>query len=719
MKYKKSFIINIIVTFIYTIGTTVLFFFPWLTMSGKAYKGLHFPLLILKQLFTSENANNSFLTSNISIIFTAFLLIFCITIVTMLILSLLSKQKTYINQFTQHILHITFCLIPLLVTATVVMVYAEEAAFFLNFSLFIAGTVLLSIIFKFRETYLLIRHLISQGETYREYLNYATDFKNEMTDFFISIRTKLLTIFIILVVCIIIVTVSWVLRDYKHTILSDVKMYGSRLSESCNKFIKENLGDTIEINNFLESEKKKNISQSLQFKDILFYEKLKGKDAYKVKAATDKKFLSKRLSKKLASLYTENNGNHYISRSTGMYHFPTVLTLAKKTVGYTVLIYTEKMIFKKYFKTQVRIILLTYIIIFIAVFLVYLIGTSIIRPILFLQLSVNKISTALSDMLSGGKQISAGLLAYDDATITSRDEVKVLSNEVRDMVGVIKGIIPYVSFSTLKQVKSKKKSSSTKKNLAFLFTDIRGFTTLCEKLTPHEAVETLNFYLNLQAQIILNNNGDIDKYMGDAIMASFTGAKKEVNAAKAALEIQEQMKAEREARQQKGHTAIAIGIGIHTGQVIFGSIGAQNRMDFTSIGDNVNLASRLEGTTKTYSTKNIVSEPVYKKIKTNYTCREIDLITVKGKAKPTAIYEVITEKSKETSTLKNYLKDFSAALKAYRQKKWAEAEKLFAKCQKINNIEDKPSKVFLERISIFRKHPPPSNWNGVFEMKTK
>jgi len=300
--------------------------------------------------------------------------------------------------------------------------------------------------------------------------------------------------------------------------------------------------------------------------------------------------------------------------------------------------------------------------------------------------------------------------------VNTHDEIKLLSGEVNHMTNVIRGVIPYVSSSTLKH--SERETPTTeRKNLTFLFTDIRGFTSISEALEPDKVVEMLNHYLNLQYSIIEENGGDVDKFVGDEVMAMFDGPRRDQNACKAAIEIRKAMAKEKELAKAQGRDTVSIGIGINSGPVVFGSMGAKDRMDFTSIGDPVNLAARLEGTNKDYATKTLLTSAVYEKVKDAFLCREVDLVVVKGKTEPARIYELLQETKGSSEKLERMKKVFEDSLALYRKQKWDAAAKGWATL--VKDYEDDTSKVFLGRVAEFKEEPPGKGWDGVFHRMSK
>jgi adenylate cyclase len=189
------------------------------------------------------------------------------------------------------------------------------------------------------------------------------------------------------------------------------------------------------------------------------------------------------------------------------------------------------------------------------------------------------------------------------------------------------------------------KLGGDRKIITVLFSDIRGFTSMSEKMTPEELVDHLNNYLQAMTDIVIKYDGTLDKYVGDEIMA-FWGAPVPQNdhalrSCRAAIEMMSKLNEMNRAWQQQNKEMIRIGIGINTGPMIVGFVGSTSRMDYTLMGDMVNLGARLEGTNKIYSTSIIISEFTYEEVKDQVIARELDLIRVKGKEKPVTIYELI------------------------------------------------------------------------------
>ena len=261
-----------------------------------------------------------------------------------------------------------------------------------------------------------------------------------------------------------------------------------------------------------------------------------------------------------------------------------------------------------------------------------------------------------------------------------------------------------------------------KRVLTVFFSDLAGFTTLSEKLTPEEVVMLLNRYLTAMTDIILASGGLIDKYEGDAIMA-FWGAPlpqedHALRACMAALENQSRLAELRQEFIKTGLPPVHARIGINTGEMIIGNMGSSQRFDFTVIGDSVNLASRLEGAGKEYGTSILIAEETYRRALDGVEARELDLLRVKGKDKPVRIYELLSRKGELDPTKQKGCDLFAAGLEHYRKQQWEAAIAYFL--QVLNLIpEDGPARTFIKRCEQFKQTPPETDWDGVYTLATK
>ena len=260
------------------------------------------------------------------------------------------------------------------------------------------------------------------------------------------------------------------------------------------------------------------------------------------------------------------------------------------------------------------------------------------------------------------------------------------------------------------------------KRLTIFFSDIAGFTTISEKLPTERLVHLLNQYLTEMSDIVLNNRGTVDKYIGDAVMAFF-GAPVDypdhaASACLAALDMHEKLKELNVRWKQEGFPPVNCRIGLNTGEVKVGNMGSLKRMDFTVIGDEVNLASRLEGANKAYGTAFMISESTYQDAKDSIEARELDLLAVVGKQKPVRVYQVLARKGKLDPKMAQLVKIFHQGLVAYRASKFADALELFKKCLEISP-SDSPSQVYLQRCQTYIETPPAPDWDGVWRLTKK
>ena len=263
-----------------------------------------------------------------------------------------------------------------------------------------------------------------------------------------------------------------------------------------------------------------------------------------------------------------------------------------------------------------------------------------------------------------------------------------------------------------------------KQRMTVFFSDLRNFTTISEKLQATELSDVLNLYLTPMTQLVFANKGTLDKYIGDAVMAFF-GAPiafpdHATHACRCALISIAKLKSIREEIDTKfpgKNIPIEIGIGINTADVSVGNMGSDIVRSYTVMGDGVNLASRLEGITKEYGVKIVISEFTYADVKDKFTCRELDWVRVKGKLEPVVIYELISE-GKPDSKTEEVLRLYNEGYALYHKKEFSKALELFKKALEINP-EDHPTEEYKERCEDYIESPPPENWDGVKVMKTK
>lgn len=268
---------------------------------------------------------------------------------------------------------------------------------------------------------------------------------------------------------------------------------------------------------------------------------------------------------------------------------------------------------------------------------------------------------------------------------------------------------------------SKLKLGGDKKDLTVLFSDIRGFTTLSEKMTPEELVHLLNEYLTAMTNVVFQYDGLLDKYIGDAIMAVFGAPLDQydhsLRACKTALGMMDELKKLQNKWTLENRPVFNIGIGINSGDMVVGNMGSDMRFDYTVMGDSVNLGSRLEGINKEYGTNIIISESTYTAVKDTFFCRELDAVRVKGKKQPIKIYELLCE-MKDAEKWKQLASLFEEGLAKYKQGLWDEAIERFHKVLEIRPV-DAPARLYIERCEDLKKNPPEGTWDGVFTMTRK
>ena len=259
--------------------------------------------------------------------------------------------------------------------------------------------------------------------------------------------------------------------------------------------------------------------------------------------------------------------------------------------------------------------------------------------------------------------------------------------------------------------------------VSILFSDVRNFTGVSEALGARETVSLLNEYFGVMVEVVTRHGGILDKYIGDAIMALFGAPFAKPEDADHALAVGNGMlitlRELNGRRLAQGKQPIDIGVGIATGEVVLGNIGSPSRMEYTVIGDKVNLASRLESANKYYHSKILLDETTVDALTNGHAncLREIDLLRVKGKDRPVAVYESLGY-LEPGPILEEAMDHFAGGLAAYRACDWERAIQRFAAALELRS-DDEPSRMYIERCRHYRETPPPADWGGVWTMTEK
>lgn len=321
------------------------------------------------------------------------------------------------------------------------------------------------------------------------------------------------------------------------------------------------------------------------------------------------------------------------------------------------------------------------------------------------------------------------------APVTSRDEIGHLSASFNNMAQTIDDdakylnallaaygkFVPHTFLAFLKKesIIDLKLGDHVQQEMTVLFSDIRSFTSLSETMTPKENFDFINAFLKRVGPVIRNHGGVIDKYIGDAVMALFPGAAEE--AVHAAVDMQRRLAAYNVERQAKGYVPIAIGVGLHLGNLILGTVGEAERMNSTVISDAVNLASRLEGVTKNYGASIVISESVRSRLPEHHAfdIRFLDKIQVKGKKEPVVIFEVFDGDPEELRGLKRGLAEkWQSAIGLYFRRDFHGAGRLFMEIlQKLP--DDVPARLYLARALRAEEEGVAEGWAGVEVLESK
>lgn len=339
-----------------------------------------------------------------------------------------------------------------------------------------------------------------------------------------------------------------------------------------------------------------------------------------------------------------------------------------------------------------------------------------------------RVTQPVLTLVEGAHRVKDGNFGHP-VLVTQQDELGELANSfnsmmtglaerdrVRDLLGKV------VSMEIADELLSKDiELGGEEREVTILFSDVRNFTELCENRSPQEVLSILNAYLTRVSNVIESQGGVVDKFIGDAVMSLFGAPLNHADDASRALRTAKGMCAAlqelNEEFREQGRPELSIGIGINTAVVVAGNMGSQTRMNYTVIGDGVNLASRLEGLTKYYGVPVVVSRDT-RDAAPEFVYRELDRVCVKGKKEPVVIYQPIVCSPYEVPETDATIQAYEACLQHYRDRDWEAAIEGFTTLAR-DHPEDYLYQLYLQRLEQYRNNPPPSDWNGVFAFSEK
>jgi class 3 adenylate cyclase/DNA-binding response OmpR family regulator len=314
---------------------------------------------------------------------------------------------------------------------------------------------------------------------------------------------------------------------------------------------------------------------------------------------------------------------------------------------------------------------------------------------------------------------NAQLRYLQDKKLEEQNEIlQRINQELRQLSQAYERFVPreFLRFLGRNSIVEVGLGDQVQAEITILFSDIRSFTNLSEQMTPQENFNFINAYLSRVSPVIRQHGGFIDKYIGDAVMAIFPETANQ--ALQAAIEMQHSVTGYNERRQQKGRQPIKIGIGLHTGSVMLGTIGEVERMESTVISDAVNLAARMEGLTKVYGAAIVVSEQTLFGVErpNQYNFRFLDKVQVKGKEEAVSVFEILDGNSAEVIELKLKTRtDFEMGLLHYHSQEFREAGKYFEQVYR-HNPADEAAHLYLQRSNHFAEYGVPPDWSGIFTL---
>ena len=339
--------------------------------------------------------------------------------------------------------------------------------------------------------------------------------------------------------------------------------------------------------------------------------------------------------------------------------------------------------------------------------------------------SGKSIGEPLEKMAADVVKIGRGDISFSDNPKSSYTEIIQLSDGIEKMKSGLLSFRKYIPYMVVNQVLESRKTAepfAEKKELTIFFSDLENFTTISESLEPDKLVKLIGDHLAMCTNIIQSLDGTVDKYIGDSVMAFWNAPEDcenhELKACQAALECQEQMVLFNEKNKAEGLPHLKMRIGISTGTVFVGNIGSDDRLNYTAVGDTVNLASRLEATNKTYKTWILISDKTQVGTRGQILTRPVDKVAVKGKANAILIHEVLGKIESETPELRKIIDLTVLGFDHYLAQRFQQAMDCYTQILGLNK-EDHLASYYIDRCKGFLFFPPPSDWDGTYISHSK
>jgi adenylate cyclase len=305
------------------------------------------------------------------------------------------------------------------------------------------------------------------------------------------------------------------------------------------------------------------------------------------------------------------------------------------------------------------------------------------------------------------------------------EEVNRLATSIEDMKAGLRSFKKFVPSDLVRMLLTSGEEArlgGEHREITIYFSDIAGFTTLAEVLPAEELVAHLSEYLSAMTEEVMAKGGTVDKFIGDAVMAFWGAPQRSENHAVAgclaALACQARLRELRQKWSAEGRPEIRARIGLNTGEAVVGNIGSVSRLEYTAIGDPVNLASRLEGLNKVYGTEIMISGSTYKAVAEHVTARLLDRVSVKGKREGSLVYELVGLIHETTDEQRRRVQRHTEAVEHYLARRFDDACRLFDQAL-AETPDDQAARVLQERCQHYRASPPPADWDGVFRVQTK